>query len=123
MNTKREIIAKLKTILEEIGVVYSNILLFGSRTGTDFEEESDWDFLIVVKGNLDLKEKRELWHNIYRRFHDYFPFVSVDIILKDEQSFENENNVANTISNEVYLGGALKYERFTNTISRRKSAD
>ena len=105
MNAGTEVIAKLKTILNEIGVVYTNILLFSSRTGNDFEEESDWDFLIVVKGNLDLKEKRELWHKIYRRFHDYFPFVSVDIILKDEQSFEDEKNVANTISNEVYLEG------------------
>ncbi len=105
MNTEREVIAKLKTILKEIGVVYTNILLFGSRTGKDFEEESDWDFLIIVKKNLDLKEKRELWHKIYRRFHDYFPFISVDIILKDEQSFEDEKNVANTISNEAYLEG------------------
>ena len=105
IETRREVIAKLKTILEEIGVEYTNIPLFGSRTGNDFEEESDWDFLIVVKGNLDLKEKRELGHKIYRRFHDYLPFVSVDIILKDEQSFENEKNVANTSSNEVYLEG------------------
>jgi predicted nucleotidyltransferase len=41
MNTERGVIEKLKTILEEIGVVYTNILLFGSRTGKDFEEESD----------------------------------------------------------------------------------
>ena len=105
MNTESEVIAKLKRILEELGVEYSNILLFGSRTGKDYEEESDWDFMIIVKKNLDQKEKRELWYNIYRRFHDYFPFVSVDIILKDEQSFENEKKVANTISNEAYLEG------------------
>jgi predicted nucleotidyltransferase len=103
MNAETEVIEKLKSILEKIGVVYTNILLFGSRTGNDFEEESDWDFLIVVKKSLDLKEKRELWHKIYRRFHDYFPFVSVDIILKDEQPFADEKNVANTSSNEVYL--------------------
>ncbi len=105
MNTEREVIAKLKSILEEIGVAYSNILLFGSRTGKDFEEESDWDFLIIIKKNIDLKEKRELWYKIYRRFHEYFPFIPVDIILKDEQSFEKEKRVANTISNEVYLEG------------------
>jgi len=105
IETRREVIAKLKSILEEIGVDYRNILLFSSRTGTDFEEESDWDFLIVVKGNLDLKGKKELGHKIYRRFHDYFPFVSVDKNLKDEQSFEDEKNVANTSSNEVYLEG------------------
>jgi predicted nucleotidyltransferase len=48
MNAETEVIEKLKTILEEIGVAYSNILLFGSRTGQDFEEESDWDFMIVI---------------------------------------------------------------------------
>ncbi len=37
MNTEREVIAKLKSILNEIGVVYTNILLFGSRRGKDFE--------------------------------------------------------------------------------------
>lgn len=30
---------------------------------------------------------------------------SIDIILKDEQSFESEKKVANTIANEVYLEG------------------
>lgn len=98
MNTESEVIAKLKRILKEIGVDYSNILLFGSRTGKDFEEESDRDFLIVIKKSLDLKEKKELWYKIYRRFHEYFPFISVDIILKDEQSFENEKEVANTLA-------------------------
>jgi predicted nucleotidyltransferase len=48
MNTGKEAIEKLKSILEEIGVAYFNILLFGSRTGQDFEEESDWDFMIVI---------------------------------------------------------------------------
>jgi predicted nucleotidyltransferase len=70
-------IAKLKSILEEIGIEYSNIILFGSRMGKDFEAESDWDFLIVVKKQLDPKEKRELWYNIYRRFHEYFLIISI----------------------------------------------
>jgi predicted nucleotidyltransferase len=48
MNTETEVIEKLKTMLEEIGVAYSNILLFGSRARKDFEEESDWDFRIVI---------------------------------------------------------------------------
>lgn len=48
MNTGREVIEKLKTILEENGVAYFNILLLGSRTGQDFEKESDWDFMIVI---------------------------------------------------------------------------
>lgn len=48
MNAETGVIEKLKSILEEIGVAYSKILLFGSRTGKNFEEESDWDFMIVI---------------------------------------------------------------------------
>jgi len=48
MNAETEVIEKLKSILEEIGVEYSNIILFGSRTRKNFEEESDWDFMIVI---------------------------------------------------------------------------
>ncbi|NOQ33928.1 MAG: hypothetical protein GQ567_07050 [Methanosarcinales archaeon] len=105
MSAKREVVGKLKRILEEIGIEYSNILLFGSRARNNFGEESDWDFMIILKGNIGPKEKRGLWYQIYRRFHDHFPLTSIDIILKDEQSFEDEKRVANTLSNEVYLEG------------------
>ena len=104
-DTKREVIARFKEILEETGIEYSSILLFGSRARNDFEEESDWDFMIILKGNTDPRERRSLWYKIYRRFHDHFPLIPVDIILKDEQSFEDEKEVVNTISNEVYLEG------------------
>jgi len=105
MSTKREVVGKLKGILEEIGIEYSNILLFGSRARKDFEEDSDWDFMIILRDKIDTEGKRGFWYEIYRRFHDHFPLISVDIILKDEQSFEEEKRVANTISNEVYLEG------------------
>ena len=48
MNAETEVIEKLKSIMEEIGVEYSNIILFGSRARKDFEEESDWDFMMVI---------------------------------------------------------------------------
>lgn len=103
--TKREVVSTFKEILEEIGIEYSNILLFGSRARNDFGEESDWDFMVIIKDHIDLREKRGLWYKVYRRFHDHFPTIPVDIILKDEQSFESEKKVANTIANEVYLEG------------------
>ena len=61
--------------------------------------------MIVIKKELNSKEKKKLWNEIYKRFHEYFPFISIDIILKDEESFQKEKEVANTISNEAYLEG------------------
>jgi len=98
-------VERLRSILDELEVPYDRILLFGSRARRDFREESDWDFLIILQKKLDFKEKKELWYEIYRRFHEYFSFASVDIILKDVESFEKEKTIANTISNEVYLEG------------------
>ncbi|MBU4492441.1 MAG: nucleotidyltransferase domain-containing protein [Euryarchaeota archaeon] len=105
MNSKNEILEKLKSILNEMNLKYSKILLFGSRARGDFREESDWDFLIVLKKPLDAKTKKELWFDIYKKLHEFYPFISFDIVLKDTESFEEEKTIANTISNEVYLEG------------------
>ncbi len=105
MNNKKEIIEGLKNILREIRVKYFDILLFGSRAREDFDEQSDWDFFIILAQDLKLKERKKLRYKIYREFHKYFPLIPVDIILKDKITFENEKNIANTISNEVYLEG------------------
>jgi predicted nucleotidyltransferase len=105
MLSRKEVVESLKRILNALRVEYSKILLFGSRSKSDFDEESDWDFLIILKKEITVKEKKALWHEIYKRFHEYFPFESVDIILKDTESFENERMVVNTIAHEVYLEG------------------
>lgn len=104
-NNKEDILDRLKDILFDMNVEYSRILMFGSRARGDFNEDSDWDFMIIVKEPLDTKTRKELWFNIYKKMHIYFPFISFDIILKDAESFEEEKNIVNTISNEVYLEG------------------
>jgi hypothetical protein len=59
MNTESEVVAKLKSILDEIGVEYSTILLFGSRTGKNFEEEVVLRWL--RKAENDLKTVKHLY--------------------------------------------------------------
>jgi predicted nucleotidyltransferase len=105
MNTNTEILEKLRDILAEMKIGYSKILLFGSRAREDFKDESDWDFLIILKKPLDSKTKKEIWFDIYKNLHEFYPVISFDIILKDAESFEEEKTIANTISNEVYLEG------------------
>ncbi|RMD84109.1 MAG: nucleotidyltransferase domain-containing protein [Candidatus Dadabacteria bacterium] len=103
---EEEIKKGIKKVLDELGVSYSKIMLFGSRAKASFTGDSDWDFLIVLDERLSQREKKELWYKIYRKFHEYFPLAPVDIILKDRETFECEKHVANTISNEAYLEGA-----------------
>jgi len=105
MADRKDVVKTLKSILNELRVPYSKLLLFGSRAKGELFEESDWDFLIIIKEKVNVEEKKALWHEIYKKFHDYFPFESIDIILKDAESFENEKTVVNTIAHEVYLEG------------------
>ena len=105
MNNKNIIVQKLKDILKDLNVVYSKIMLFGSRARDESNEDSDWDFLIILKKPIQVEAKKELWYNIYHQFHQYFPLISVDIIIIDAKSFEEEKNIVNTISNEVYVEG------------------
>ena len=105
MILEASVISGLKKALDDLKVEYSSILLFGSRSKNDFKKESDWDFLIIIKKKMTLKDQRSLRYEIFRRFHNYFPLVSVDLILKDERTFENEKKIVNTISNEASLEG------------------
>ena len=105
MNDRERIIKRIKEILKELNIEYSRIIVFGSKAREDYDEGSDWDFLLVLKKPMGAKTKNNLWLKIYKRFHESFPLTSVDIILKDIESFEREKEVANTISNEVYQEG------------------
>ena len=59
-----------EAILEEaggLGVGVDRIILFGSRARGDFRDDSDYDILVVVKGKLDWRVKKELYGRIQRR--------------------------------------------------------
>ena len=43
----------------------AEIILYGSRSRGDFNEESDWDFLILVEGTVDDKCIDTIRHRLY----------------------------------------------------------
>lgn len=105
MSHKQQILEKLKSILNEQNIKNSRMLLFGSRARGDFREGSDWDIMIILEKPVDARTKKEIWFDIYRKLHEYYPFISFDLILKTAETFDEEKTIANTISNEVYLEG------------------
>lgn len=91
--------------LNDIGVEVKRIILFGSRARGEFRDDSDWDILITLEKNFVPREKRELWYMVYTSLHKCHHNMPFDIIIKSEQSFEDEKTIVNTISNEAYLEG------------------
>ena len=80
---KDENLLKIKAAIKNI-FPDSKIILFGSRARKDFDNRSDYDILVVVKQNLEIKEKRQ-YESVIRKKLDFIP---LDIIVKTEEDME-----------------------------------
>jgi len=100
-----EIKAQILKTLDEMGISAKQIILFGSRARGDFEEESDYDILVVIENSISIREKREIWQKINHQLHSEFPSTPFDVIVKTVMDFEDERDIVNTISNEAYIEG------------------
>ena len=105
MLNKEIVIKEFIEIVNKIHIEYENIYLFGSRAEGQYKEDSDWDFFIETKTLLSKEEQKEIRSVLRMKFHDYFPFNPIDIIIKDTITFKLEKNQINTISNEVFTNG------------------
>lgn len=104
-KAERKIKRIILDMLGELGLEVESIILFGSRARGDFEEESDYDILIITK-NEDFKQRFvEIWEKVYQALHLGFPTASFDLIIKSSRQFEEEKDVVNTIANEAYAEG------------------
>ena len=43
----------------------AEVVLFGSRARDDAHAESDWDFLILVDGPVNMERKKRIRHQLY----------------------------------------------------------
>jgi predicted nucleotidyltransferase len=101
-NKIREIVEK---VLAQNGFTLHSIILFGSRARGDFNKESDFDVLVIVKEEISIKEKRELRIKISVALHNEIQFVPFDIIVKSLRDYEQEKEIVNTISKVASLEG------------------
>ena len=76
---KDENLTKIKEVIKTI-LPDSRIILFGSRGRGNFDTESDYDILVIVKQNLNIKEKREYSSEIMRLLAE----IPLDVIVKTE---------------------------------------
>ncbi|HMD67536.1 MAG TPA: nucleotidyltransferase domain-containing protein [Chitinivibrionales bacterium] len=43
----------------------ADIILYGSRARNDFQKESDWDFLVLVDGDVDYTRTDRIRHQLH----------------------------------------------------------
>lgn len=75
--------------VEKAGCKLDRIILFGSRARGDYEEGSDYDFLVVINKDLSRAERLDLARHIRKRLARH---IASDIIIKYAGRLEKEKN-------------------------------
>ncbi|NLI56212.1 nucleotidyltransferase domain-containing protein [bacterium] len=106
---KKQNIIKIKNIimkvLNENGFKDAKIILFGSRAKGDFKTLSDWDFLIVLKKELSMQEKRDISHFIRKALADIY--IPSDVIVRSEDEVERRKNVIGSVIRSAIKTGIV----------------
>lgn len=96
---------KIKEILLSTlkNIEYKRIILFGSRAKGNNREDSDYDILIIVNGDLSMEKMRKLECYIRKSMASYF--IDVDILVRNEKLISKYENVSGTVIYEAMREG------------------
>lgn len=62
----------------------AEIILYGSRARGDYDEESDWDFLIIVEGEVATARQEAIWRRLYELRRELDALVSAIVVSADQ---------------------------------------
>jgi predicted nucleotidyltransferase len=79
----KDLMQKVKEAVLELET-NAEILLYGSRARGDSIEQSDWDFLILLDGNVDDHRTDKIRHRLYELEWELGEVISSIIRNKDE---------------------------------------
>jgi len=110
MAEKREITRFLiKSIItetvKECGFSLENIILFGSRARGNFDENSDWDVLIIIKEDISRNEKLKLFSKISRKLAQYF--IPCDLLIRSRKEVEKFKSYFHSITKTALEEGIV----------------
>lgn len=86
-------------------IEYMSIILFGSRTRGDFNQTSDYDILVILKDDMDMKEKITLSTSLRKVLAQNG--IDADIILKTQNEVNYYKNKIGNIVKEALEEGVV----------------
>ena len=81
------------------------VVLFGSAARGRMKKDSDFDMLVVVKGNV---HRRQMAQKIYRGLHGVG--ISVDIVVATEDDIKKYGSRTGTVLKPALKEGRVLYE-------------
>jgi uncharacterized protein len=82
--------------LSKLDVKVLKILLFGSRARNDFQEDSDWDLLIILKNQATRDEKNDISYQIRRALAKLL--ISSDVIVRSQSEINKYTRRVNSVT-------------------------
>ena len=95
-NRDRNIETAKRIITEEVlkaGYKVERIILFGSRARGDYNEDSDYDFLVILKQNISHNDESTLLLKIRRKMAKLK--IDNDTLISSLNRLDEDNNVGN----------------------------
>ena len=91
--------------LDEMGISFESIILFGSRARGDYNEDSDYDILIVTKETFPFKEKIRISEAV----RDWIVKLHVpsDIIIRSHDEIEYFRDKIGSVVREAVQEGII----------------
>jgi len=99
-------IQKVKQIVSEvIGDNLAKLILFGSRARQDFQQDSDYDFLVVLKHNLDRSNYLKLYSSLKKILAKNK--IPNDFLIHSSDEFNFLSQVPGTTTYNAVLEGVI----------------
>jgi predicted nucleotidyltransferase len=91
--------------LDEMGISFESIILFGSRARGDYNEDSDYDILIVTEETFPFKEKIRISEAVRDRVVKLH--IPSDIIIRSHEEVDYFRDKINSVVGEAVQEGIV----------------
>lgn len=105
MNTRDEIKSIISDILQSFNFPNAKIVLFGSRARNDFNHDSDWDLLIILKQNISREDKIEISFQIGMALAK--KDITSDIIIRSQAEVKKFMKRVNSVTKTALEEGVF----------------
>ncbi len=105
MNTRDEIKRIISDILQSFNFPNAKIVLFGSRARNEFNQDSDWDLLIILKQNINREDKIEISFQIGMALAK--KDVTSDIIIRSQAEVKKFMKRVNSVTKTALEEGVF----------------
>ena len=90
-------------VLEKHNLHHDRIILFGSRARGDQTKDSDWDILLIIKGEIDREEERILFKEITKMLAKYL--IPCDLLIRTIQEVDMFKNYVCSVTKTALKEG------------------